>query len=96
MPYSLPLPEPWKSRGWKLKIAEKERLEPPHATLYFRTCRWRVCLRGGRFLDPEPDPAYVPRDLVAAVHRELPVLRAAWDGMYPRNPVWSKPKEALT
>lgn len=93
MPFVLPLPEPWKSRGWKAKIAEKERLEPPHVTLYCRSWRWRVGLRDGRVMDPEPDPAEVPRDLLTVVRESLPLLVAAWDAKYPNNPVCSKEEE---
>lgn len=89
MPFNLQLPEPWRSRGWKVKIAERERVEPPHVTFYHRTRRWRLGLRDGEFLDHEPDPAEVPRDLVSLVRKQLPVLCSAWDTMYPHNPVSS-------
>ena len=95
MPFVLPLSEPWKSRGWKVKIAEKERVEPPHATIYHRTCRWRLGLRSGEFLDEEPDPADVPRDLVTVVREQVPVLAEAWDRMYPHNPVCSRDREGV-
>ncbi|HEU4454989.1 MAG TPA: hypothetical protein VFR81_18135 [Longimicrobium sp.] len=90
MPFTLPLPEPWRSRRWKVKIAEKERMEPPHVTIYHRSQRWRLALRGGEFLDPDPDPAEVPRDLVSVVREQFPILRVEWDQMYPHNPVSSK------
>jgi hypothetical protein len=90
MPFVLPLPEPWKSRGWKAKIAEKERVEPPHVTLYCRAWRWRLGLRDGCFMDPEPDPAEVPRDLLTVVREHFPTLVAAWDAKYPHNPVCSR------
>lgn len=93
MPFNLLLPEPWRSRGWKVKIAEKERVEPPHVTIIHRSCRWRLGLRDGRFHDEDPDPAEVPRDLVTLVKDELGVLRARWDEMYPHNPVSSRKKE---
>lgn len=87
MPFSLELPEPWRSRGWKVKIAERERVEPPHATILHRTRRWRLGLRDGEFLDSEPDPADVPRDLVTTVRARFSTIRSAWDEMYPHNPV---------
>jgi hypothetical protein len=89
MPFALELPEPWRSRGWKAKIAERERVEPPHVTISHRTRRWRLGLRDGEFLDTEPDPADVPRDLVTTVRAKFPALRSAWDRMYPHNPVSS-------
>lgn len=94
MPFNLPMPEPWRSRGWKVKIAEKERVEPPHATIIHRSCRWRLGLRDGAFLDEDPDPAEVPRDLVTLVKDELEVLGEAWDEMYPHNPVSSRKEVA--
>lgn len=93
MPFILQASEPWKSRGWKVKIADRERLEPPHVTLYHRARRWRLGLRDGRFLDTDPDPAEVPRDLVTVVREHFRVLGKAWDAMYPHNPVSSTPEE---
>ena len=90
MPFVLVLSEPWKSRGWKVKIAEKERVEPPHVTILFRAWRWRLGLRDGRFFDPDPDPAEVPRDLVAEVLEHFPLLIQTWDLKYPHNPVCSE------
>jgi hypothetical protein len=50
MPYELPLPKRLKNQGWKVKIREKERLEPPHVTLMCRLKEWRITLRSGEFL----------------------------------------------
>ena len=33
MPFELPLPKKLKAEGWKVKIREKERVEPPHVTV---------------------------------------------------------------
>ena len=41
MPFNLDLPEPWASRGWRVKIRDRERLEPLHATILQRTRAWR-------------------------------------------------------
>ncbi|SRR6266571_1093730 len=56
MPFALKLPEPWASRGWKAKIRDRERLEPPHVTILHKTSAWRFELRSEKFLDREPDP----------------------------------------
>ena len=34
MPFNLELPEALKQAGWKVKIHDSERLEPPHVTVY--------------------------------------------------------------
>lgn len=87
MAYSFPLPVPWAARGWKAKIRDRERLEPPHVTILFRTKSWRWNLREGGFMDGSPDPKEVPPELVALIVANLAVLRAQWDVMYPENPI---------
>jgi hypothetical protein len=61
VPFNLDLPEPWASRGWRVKIRDRERLEPPHATILQRTRAWRFDLRSEQFLDKDPDPAAIPQ-----------------------------------
>ncbi len=90
MPFTLTLREPWASRGWKVKIRDRERLEPPHVTILHRTRAWRFDLRSERFLDKEPDPRVVPEEVVDEVRANLAPLRAAWDRMFPENPVFSQ------
>lgn len=90
MAFSLPLPAAWRSQGWKVKIRDKERLEPPHVTILRGTRAWRLGLRTGKFLDSEPDPADVPLELVTEVRRHWPRLQEEWDTMYPKNLVKSK------
>src|SRR4051812_21358390 len=41
MPHELDLPKRLKARGWKVKIREKERLEPPHLTILCGKKEWR-------------------------------------------------------
>ncbi len=41
MPYELLLPSRVRAQGWKVKIRDKERLEPPHATVLKRMESWR-------------------------------------------------------
>ena len=87
MAFSFPLPPQWTAQGWKLKIRDRERLEPPHVTLLLRTRAWRWNLRAGGFMDTIPDPRDVPQELVNLIVESLAVLRAQWDAMYPENPV---------
>ena len=84
------LPEPWATRGWKVKIRDRERLEPPHVTILRRTRAWRFDLRSERFLDKEPDPNEVPKGVVDEVRLNLTLLRREWDRMFPENRVFSQ------
>src|SRR5205809_818363 len=52
MPHELNLPKRLKAKGWKVKIREKERLEPPHVTILCGKREWRVGLRDKGFLVP--------------------------------------------
>jgi hypothetical protein len=92
MAFSLPLPSPWGSQGWKLKIRDRERLEPPHVTVLHRSRAWRWNLRAGGFMDTDPPPNDVPNEIVAFLEHNLVRLRAEWDAMYSSNPV--APREA--
>ncbi|WP_406694687.1 hypothetical protein V5E97_26885 [Singulisphaera sp. Ch08] len=40
------------ARGWKVKIQEKERLEPPHVTVWHGERMWRIGLRNRDFIVP--------------------------------------------
>ncbi len=94
MAFTLKLPAPWESRGWKAKIRDRERVEPPHATIMHKTRAWRFGLRTQQFLDTEPDPKEIPEEVIEATRDGLHLLQQAWDRMYPENPVLSKtPKE---
>jgi hypothetical protein len=33
MPFDVPLPKKLRAQGWRAKIREKERVEPPHITI---------------------------------------------------------------
>ncbi len=48
---------------------------------------WRVSLRSFTFLDKKPPPGDVPGDLLDEIRSHLDDLRAAWNRMYPDNPV---------
>ncbi len=85
----LTLSRRWATQRWKAKIRDKERVEPPHVSLLRGTRTWRLGLRSGAFLDREPDPTEVPPALIEEVFASWAELRAAWDEMYPENPVES-------
>lgn len=87
MAFSLPLPAHWTAQGWKVKIRDRERLEPPHVTLLLRAKAWRWNLRDGGFMDSIPDPRDVPPELVDFVVQNVPQLQAEWEAMYPDNPI---------
>lgn len=89
MPFSLPLPPSWSARGWKAKIRDRERLEPPHVTILHRTRAWRLDLRTGGFMDREPPPSELPAEIYDEVRRNWKLLQWQWDSMYPENPVSS-------
>ncbi len=87
MPFDLDLSATLRTQGWRVKIQERERLEPPHVTIRRRMKTWRMDLRSGRFLDRQPPVREVPAALVEHIHARLAELRDAWDRMYPDNPV---------
>ena len=89
MAFSLPLPRPWRGRGWKVKIYDCERLEPPHVTILFRAKAWRIDLRSGEFLDREPPGREVQEEVLEHVRLRWDVLCQQWDELYPENPVAS-------
>ena len=89
MPFLLELPPPWRERGWKLKIRDRERAEVPHVTVLYKRTAWRFGLRTPGPLDSEPDPTLVPAEILSEIDTHLDELRAAWDQMYPENPITS-------
>ena len=91
MPYSVPLSKQHASEGWKVKIYEKERLEPPHVTVTKQMRVWRIGLRDKDFLIP-PGGAWkeLPDDVSAVIEEYWDELVAQWDAMYPSNPVGAK------
>ena len=89
MATSFDLAEPWR-RHWKIKIRDKETVEPPHVSLLSGTDCWRLCLRTRLFLDCRPDPDEVPRRLLKHILSRLDEFIAVWDATYPHNPVSSQ------
>jgi hypothetical protein len=90
MPYDLPLSRKLKAEGWKVKIREKERVEPPHVTIMHKADEWRLGLRDRALLIP---PGGRIRDIDPAVMKAIEdrwnELIEAWDTKYPENPVTS-------
>jgi len=87
MSFSLRLPQEFASQ-WKVKIRDRERLEPPHVTLIRAERSWRLNLRTGEFMDAFPGPQDVPEPLKRWVFMNWQVLCRAWDGAYPENKVF--------
>ena len=97
MPVELALPRDLRQRKWKVKIREKERMEPPHVSIIRGTSTWRISLRTGKFLDKMPDPGEVPEELLdyirlgrrSANQTVWEWLCEQWDAKYPKNPISS-------
>lgn len=94
MPFELPLPKRLKAEGWKVKIREKERVEPPHVTILHKADEWRLGLRDRQLLVP-PDGRIKDIDAVVMkiVDEHWESLQEAWDAKYPDNPISSADEE---
>lgn len=97
MPFELPLPKKLRAEGWKVKIREKERVEPPHVTVMHKAGEWRLGLRDKRL--PVPPGGRI-KDIDAAVWRIIEEhwgrLKEERDARYPENPVSSAEEEEGT
>ena len=87
------LPEPWR-KSWRLKIRDRETVEPPNVTLLRGTKSWRINLRTGQFLDRTPAPREVPRQLLRHVLGRFDEFISVWDELYPLNPVQSLERDS--
>ena len=94
MPFDVPLPKRLKAEGWKVKIREKERVEPPHVTIMHKADEWRLGLRDKQLLVP---PGGRIKDIdggvLQVVEQNWERLIEAWDAKYPENPVFSAEDE---
>ena len=92
MPEEFDLPSSLKQARWKVKIQDKERLEPPHVSILRTTDKWRINLRTKGFMDDEPDPKDVPQELLNLIFEDeyWQDICAKWDAKYPDNPVESE------
>ena len=89
MPYVLQLPQVLKHAGWKVKIHDSERLEPPHVTIYQKMRKWRLSLRDKMFLDQgdkwsQIDPGV--KEVILDVEN-WNRLKQEWDKIHADNPV---------
>ena len=88
MAFVLELPDPLASEGWKVKIRDKERLEPPHVTIFNKRRVWRLGLRNRVFLIP---PGGIWREIdervQAVIDKNWQHLCEQWDQAYPTNPI---------
>lgn len=87
MPFNLPLPDELRNEGWKVKIRDKERAEPPHVSIIKRLKTWRWGLREQKFLDRKSPHRDVPRELLKCIKANLHALAEEWNRMYPHNSV---------
>jgi hypothetical protein len=86
---SFDVPPPFAGQ-WQLKIRDKERVEPPHVSVLRGTRCWRWGLRERAFLDDEPPPRAVPKEVVQHIESIHDAICSAWDSAYPHNPVSSQ------
>src|ERR1700676_1207709 len=94
MPHELKLPKRLKTRGWKVKIREKERLEPPHVTIMCGTNEWRIGLRDKSFLVPPGGKwAEIDQGVRELIEKNWKTLQEAWDKKYPSNPISSEEED---
>jgi len=87
MPFELVLARSLKQAGWKVKIREDERLEPPHVTILRKRFAWRLNLRTGEFMDPGCAWSQIDDGIKQRVLESWELLQETWDLMYPGNPV---------
>jgi hypothetical protein len=86
VPYELPLPNEFKR--WKVKIFDNELLfEQPHVTIIFKEERWRLGLRSRTFLDQDPEPRKVRKEVMDEIWANFDTLCEEWDARFPTNPV---------
>ena len=93
MPYVMLLLGALKQAGWKVKIHDSERLEPPHVTIYQKMRKWRLSLRDGTFLDRGDRWSEIDDRVRMAIEREWKTLIAEWDEIHPDNPVFGEEDE---
>ena len=87
MPFVLQLIQALIQAGWKVKIDDSERLEPPHVTIYRRGDSWRLGLRDGELLDRGDHRRQIDEGVQQAIEDNWELLIAEWDEIHPNNPV---------
>ena len=86
MPYNLPLPGKL-ANSWRVKIYDNERLEPPHVTVVKGRKSWRINLRTKEFMDDEPPPKEIHKEVARAVQDHWRLLQREWNRIHPNNAV---------
>ncbi len=91
MAFNLKLLPRLRDEGWKVKIRERERVEPPHVTIFHKRKEWRLGLRDREFLNP-PGGRWKEIDLRVRdeIENKWNLLCDEWDRMYPENPIRSE------
>ena len=93
MPYVLQLPTALKKAGWKVKIHDSERLEPPHVTIYKKMRKWRLSLRDGTFLDKRDKWSQIDEGVRDSIEYKdehtdnWKLLKTEWNKIHDDNPV---------
>lgn len=88
MPFELALPRKLKAQGWKVKIREKERVEPPHVTIMHHADEWRLGLRDkGLLVPPGGRLRDIDAEVMQIIENNWDQLKEAWDAKYPENPI---------
>ncbi len=95
MAFNFLLPKSLRKARWKMKIRDKENREHPHVTIIRGTVFWRVNLRTWEFMDDDPDPALIPKELIKMLSQKetRQQLCREWDQMYLNNPVSDESEE---
>lgn len=94
MAFVLVLPGPLPSQGWKVKIRDRERLEPPHVTIFRKRRQWRLGLRCRTFIVP-PGGSWneIDERVRETIEANWQVLCDEWDRAYPTNRVAAAEEE---
>ncbi|QDT95280.1 hypothetical protein [Gimesia aquarii] len=89
MPYVLLLLQALKQAGWKVKIHDSERLEPPHVTIYQKRRKWRLALRDGTFLDKGDKWSQIDDAVKDTIQDKdnWKLLKTEWNNIHGDNPV---------
>ena len=89
MPYEFPLSKKLKSQRWKIKVWDREGGEDPHVTIMFKENWWRWSIRRRQFMDTSPDPADIPKEVLAILEKgeNYRQLCLGWNGVHPDDPV---------
>lgn len=85
MPFILELLLTLKQAGWKVKIHDSERLEPPHVTIYQKMQKWRLSLRSGEFLDAGAKWSQIDERVRTQIVGNWQTLISEWDLIHPDN-----------